>query len=79
MLLPSFGTEESWGKEMVEKVNVCCGFFTILNCAGTEGHKHIGCEVKIELDGNPIIDNEHAKTYCLSENFKDCLYYPKWG
>jgi len=64
---------------MIEKVDVCCGFFYVMNCIDTEEHKHLGCEVKNELDENPIIDNQYAITYCISENFKECLYYPRGG
>lgn len=64
---------------MEENINVCCRFLAVIDCADTEEHKHIGCEVKNELDENPIIDNEYAKVHCVSEDFKACPYYPKQG
>lgn len=64
---------------MSGEVNICCGLLYVLDCANSEEHNHIGCDAKSGLDNNPVIDNEHAKTYCLSEQFKDCPYYPKRG
>ena len=64
---------------MSEDVNVCCGLFRVVDCADNEEHKHVVCTSKSVIDGSPVLDNEHAKTYCLSEQFKDCPYYPKRG
>lgn len=62
-----------------EDVNVCCGYLGIIDCADTEEHSHIVCSPKEGLDDNPVIDNEHAKAHRLSEQFKECPYYPKRG
>ena len=63
----------------MEDINLCCSQFIVMPRDDTEEHKHIGCDSKSGLDENPIIDNEHAKEYCISEDFKNCPYYPKRG
>jgi len=63
---------------VADEVNICCSLFCVIDCEYIE-HKHIGCDAKSGLDENPVIDNEHAKEYCLSEQFKDCPYYLKRG
>ena len=62
-------------------INVCCPYFDVLPCNDTDEHQHITCDPKSGLDGNPIIDNDHAKEYCLSEpeQFMLCTYFPKNG
>ena len=58
-------------------INVCCGQFGLIPCADDDEHLHIGCDSKSGLDKNPIINNEWAKEHCISEDFKDCPYYPR--
>ncbi len=64
---------------MSEEVNVCCSLLYLADCADTEEHKHAVCTSKSVIDGSPILDNEHVGTYCFSEQFKNCPYYPRGG
>lgn len=65
--------------KIMSDINICCALFYVIDCVDAEEHRHIGCDAKSGFDENPIIDNEYAKEYCLSEQFKDCPYYPKRG
>ena len=55
--------------------NICCIHFHIVDCGDEDTHSHIACDAS--LDDTPMIDNEHAKQYCVTEEFHTCPYYPK--
>ena len=55
--------------------NICCVHFHVVACADDDTHSHIACDAS--LDDTPMIDNEHAKEYCLTRVFHACPYYPK--
>ena len=62
---------------MNEGINVCCKFLHIVECGDSEEHNHIICEPWQELGDSVTINNEWVGNYCLSEEFKACLYYPR--
>ena len=64
-----------------KEINVCCRLLTLLPCFETEGHQHIVWQAKDGTTGNPLLDNEHVKKYCIgdTEIFSRCPYYPRQG
>lgn len=53
----------------MEMENVCCPYFTVIDCADTEEHKHILCAAS-----GTVISNETGKNYCIG-NFRGCVSF----
>lgn len=60
------------------EINICCPFLLIANCADTDEHRHLFCEVAQEIQENSLISNERICSICVGEKYGECDYFKRF-